>query len=620
MKISKVISAILAASMLSGYTFTAYAAEKEEVVYVMTDADGSVDSVYVVNSFDGGNITDYGEYSNVKLLNSDGNITSSGDEITFSAPENQKVYYQGTLDGAEIPWVISIRYFLDGEELSAEEIAGKSGSLKISVDITENEKCGGSFYDNYALQCSFTLDTDICRNISADGATTANVGSKKQITFTALAGCGLSRSITADVTDFEMSAAQINGVRMNLGVDIDYNGNVTDLIDGAEKLDDGAKELYDGTVELDDGVSELNSGIEKLRGGIDTAQEGLSELNEKSADLTDGSAQVKKALTSIQSSLSSVSANADSLEQLTEASAQIKAGIDSLCGGISQLKNSLTFDGYKAAFAENGLDVDALRAGNEQAVQQLTAQLNEIKTALAQMPAVAQLAEQKAQLTAQAEQLETIIGLLSGSNALIDGTEAYFGKTSEAAAQLEAGAQELKAKYAEFDAAIGELAKNLSEMLVNMSKLSDGINTLVSEYEKLDGGIGEYTDGVGKLYDGFSEISDGARELAEGGIALSDGTGELVSGASELSDGTGELREKAAMIDSTSADELNDVLDSLKNSYTPVSFVSEKNSDVSLVQFVINTKAIEIPEPEPAPEEAEEELNFWQKLLKLFGL
>lgn len=329
----------------------------------MTDADGSVDSVYVVNSFSGGNITDYGGYTSVKLPNSNGNITQTDDEITFSVPENQKVYYQGTLDGAEIPWVISIRYFLDGEELSAEEIAGKSGRLEISVDIAENEKCSGGFYDNYDLQCSFTLDTYICRNISADGATVANVGSKKQITFTALAGCGLSRSITADVTDFEMPAAQINGVRMNLGVDIDYDGNITDLIDGSEKLDDGAKKLRDGAIELDGGASELNSGIEKLRDGIDTAREGLSELNERSADLTGGSEQVKKALAVIQSSLSSVSANADSLEQLTEASAQIKVGIDSLCAGISQLKNSLTFDGYKAAFAENGLDVEALRQG-----------------------------------------------------------------------------------------------------------------------------------------------------------------------------------------------------------------------------------------------------------------
>lgn len=51
-----------------------------------------------------------------------------------------------------------------------------------------------------------------------------------------------------------------------------------------------------------------------------------------------------------------------------------------------------------------------------------------------------------------------------------------------------------------------------------------------------------------------------------------------------------------------------------------VSFTSDKNTDIKSVQFVIKTEAIEIPE---APEEepaAEEELNFWQKVLRLFGL
>lgn len=51
-----------------------------------------------------------------------------------------------------------------------------------------------------------------------------------------------------------------------------------------------------------------------------------------------------------------------------------------------------------------------------------------------------------------------------------------------------------------------------------------------------------------------------------------------------------------------------------------VSFVLGKNEDVSSVQFVIKTAADEIPEVEQADAAPEEELNFWQKLLRLFGL
>lgn len=51
-----------------------------------------------------------------------------------------------------------------------------------------------------------------------------------------------------------------------------------------------------------------------------------------------------------------------------------------------------------------------------------------------------------------------------------------------------------------------------------------------------------------------------------------------------------------------------------------VSFVSEKNINIVAVQFVIQTEAVEISEPEVVVEEEKEELNLWQKILRLFGL
>ncbi|MGN0611957.1 MAG: hypothetical protein ACI4JI_09245 [Ruminiclostridium sp.] len=616
----KVIAVVLAASLGLSLAFPTFAAEKEEVIYVMANADGSVTGVYAVNSFDGGEITDYGDYSDIKLLNIDGKITQNGDEITFSSPENDKVYYQGTLQNAQIPWDISIRFFLDGKELSADETAGKSGSLEIKVKISENENCKMDFYDNYALQCSFTLDTGICKNITADGATIANVGSKKQITFTALAGSGIDRSIKADVTDFEMPSAQINGIRMDLGIDIDFDGDVTELTDGATKLDDGAKELNDGVSELKDGTTELVDGIKKLRDGIDKANEGLTELCGKSSQLTDGSSEISNALITIQSALSKVSADTGKLEELTAASSQIKSGIDNLYAGITELKKSISYDSFKGTMAANGLDIDALKAGNAQAAQQLTAQIKELKATLNQIKDIPQYAQQVAELTAQITQLETIVQLLTGNNAMISGTELYFNTVGGGAEQLEAGAKELKTKYAQFDAAINELARSMEAMLVDMSSLKAGIDTLVTEYAKLDSGITEYTNGVSKLCEGFTEIKNGAKDLAEGSAELSDGVDELLRGTKELKDGTGKLKEKADEIDGDSTEKLNEMLESINNEYETVSFISDKNKDVSSVQFVIKTEAIEIPEPEAPVEEPAEQLNFWQKLLRLFGL
>ena len=62
----KVIVIILAILMATNTTIPIFAAEndsaKEEIVYIMSNADGTVKNINVVNIFDDGNISDYGDY------------------------------------------------------------------------------------------------------------------------------------------------------------------------------------------------------------------------------------------------------------------------------------------------------------------------------------------------------------------------------------------------------------------------------------------------------------------------------------------------------------------------------------------------------------------------------
>jgi len=62
------------------------------------------------------------------------------------------------------------------------------------------------------------------------------------------------------------------------------------------------------------------------------------------------------------------------------------------------------------------------------------------------------------------------------------------------------------------------------------------------------------------------------------------------------------------------------MLDSLSGDDSDTkSFVSGKNKNVESVQFVIKTSSIEKPEETTQVTETKEKLNFWEKLLKLFG-
>lgn len=564
---------------------------KEEVIYVMTDAEGNVENVNVVNIFGKGDVTDYGDYSSVKMLTSTEPITQDGDKITFTT-QKDKVYYQGTLEDSQIPWNIEITYTLDGKEISPEELAGQSGTLKIHILITENTEADSTFYDNYALQAAFTLDTTRCENIVAEGATLANVGADKQVSYTILPGKGLDAEITADVVDFEMDAAAINGVKLDLNIEIDdselmdkvseiqdastdLNDGAKELKDGAGDLNDGAKELKDGTVDLNDGakklrdgakdlqdgasdlydgVNTLDNGINSLKSGIGTVQDGLNTLNGKSADLTGGSTQMLEALKTIQSSLNNVAVSTEQLQTLTDSSAAIKQGISDLYNGATALQTAVSYDSYKAALQANGLDIDALKSKNDETIATMQAQIDTMQASLDQIKMIPDYendpawATQAAQLETQIDTFSSLVQLLAANNGAIGGTGTYFAAMSGGAAGLVNGLTELQANYEKFDVAIGELVTGLSGLAVNMSTLKAGIDQLVTQYSTLNSGIQEYTTGVativsgyGELTDGAGKLSDGSKELLSGSSDLKQGTVDLYDGTSDLYDGTSDL-------------------------------------------------------------------------------
>lgn len=261
----------------------------------MTDASGKVTDMEAVNIFAGGDITDYGEYSSVKLLNTTDQIALNGNMVTLSSSAD-KVYYQGMTKSTVIPWNISIRYYLDGKEYPAGEIAGKSGTLEIHFSVSKNESGKGSFYEDYALQASFTLDTDLCKNIVLSGATVANVGSDKQLTYTILPGRGIDTVIRDDVTDFAMDAVAINGVRLHMDFAVDDTelmDRVEEIVSAIGRLDNGAAEVRDGTGKLYDAtgmlngkVGELHSGVGALAGGAGDLSSGLADITAKNGQLT----------------------------------------------------------------------------------------------------------------------------------------------------------------------------------------------------------------------------------------------------------------------------------------------------------------------------------------------
>ena len=467
---------VLAGCLLAGAALPALAASaKEEVIYANLDASGTVTGVYAVNSFAvqaGDTVTDHGSYTAVRNMTTTDPLEHSGDTITATMAQDGKLYYEGTMDTATaLPWLVKLTYTLDGAEIAPEELGGKSGALTIRLQVSRNPDCTGDFFDQYALQVTVTLDTDRAQNIVADGATMANVGSNKQLSYILLPGSDSDVTVTADVTDFAMNAISLNGVklRLNLGLDGD---DLTGMLD----------RLQSGSVQLDDGANALADGIAQVQAGLDT-------LNGNSGALTGGSARVRAALTQMQTALNGISASTDELNTLLDASTQIRDGIARLNEGAAQLEQQVSFEAYKAILKENGLDLDVVKDGNAKAIEQLQGMVW-------MMP-----------------QLKDVILLLQGSTANIDAMQTYLDTVNGGIAQLHEGSSTLNGSYGEFDAGVRQLAGVLTGMLGNLSVLTDGVNQLAAQYVQLDDGLNAYTDGVAQLAEGASQLTGGTGEL-----------------------------------------------------------------------------------------------------------
>ncbi|MGI6727890.1 MAG: hypothetical protein ACOX4P_04955 [Anaerovoracaceae bacterium] len=169
-------------------------------------------------------------------------------------------------------------------------------------------------------------------------------------------------------------------------------------------------------------------------------------------------------------------------------------------------------------------------------------------------------------------------------------------------------------------------------------KLRNGIFELNDGTVKLNNGIIELEDGSNELLNGVIELKDSSIELNNGSIKISDGIIQLLDGAIELhegtltlnngtialAEGTLEFRNKTANIDNDIKQIFKKKLKEITGGdFTPVSFVSKKNKNVTSVQFTIQTQGIKIPETNEAVIETTDrpdQPSFWERFLSLFGL
>ncbi|MCL1805903.1 MAG: hypothetical protein FWG28_07910, partial [Clostridiales bacterium] len=564
------LAALLLAGLLPPVPAGAAPSLKEEVVYVRLLNDGSVDEIYVVNSFalDGdGQITDYGNYAYVQNLSNTDTLSLKDGVVTIDT-KGDRLYYEGFLMDAELPWVFTITYKLDGMAVAPEDLGGMSGFLEMEISTRHNPRGSLDFYDRYCLQIAVSLDSGICRNISADGGTVAAAGGSKQINFIVLPGRETGLTLTADVEDFKMPAITIAGVTMNMGLDFDDvdMADIRELIDGLIELDDGVKELLDGifdmydgvvelydgmmefadgVVELDDGVKELADGTEELKDGVAELADGTEELVDGVEDLVDGVAEMAEGMDEM---LEGVEELAEGVEEFDDGIIELCDGIDELYDGAKKLADGMfELAGGFGGVVRGGKEIGAGLADYAEGSGLIAAGGGSLYMGFEQYFNDVIFGMVNAQLvgTGFPDALLPLNRLNYIGNFAVIGINEYSDPLGE---NPLASLFWMLSHYDDLLSGLGLYVGGVDLLATNADKTADGMSTFVkglSQYQYgLDeymAGVEEYRDGVGKLADGAKELRDGSRELLDGVIELRDGVAEFRDGVVELHDGVIEL-------------------------------------------------------------------------------
>lgn len=312
----KITSSILLCSMLC-YTMPILAFTKDETVYSKLDGNGNVYQTTVSNHLkntEGENILkDLSDLMNIENVNGEQKLEKDGNTLMWEA-NGEDIYYQGTTK-KELPIECKVIYGLDGEEISREDIKGKTGKIKITLEFTNKEQrtvnINGKqkiMYVPFTVACGTVINNEKAKNIEVVNGKAIDNGNKTMVFGIALPGMqeslGISKnkveipttvSIEMEAREFELGEIYIFATPKIIE-DEDLN-----FFDELDKMYGKIDELQDSSRSIKEGADALAEGMDTLKTGIETASKSkvldkktLTEIGKQAANTAGSTIEKQK--------------------------------------------------------------------------------------------------------------------------------------------------------------------------------------------------------------------------------------------------------------------------------------------------------------------------------------
>lgn len=634
-------------ALLTGKLGDAKDTDKKETVYVEMNADGTVTKTTVsdvlkVKGKD--NISDVSDLTDITNISGDEAFTTDNGKLIWEN-KGKDISYQGTTTKSA-PIDIKVSYYLDDKEISPEDLAGKSGKVKIVYDYTNNSKEVAGNFVPFITLTGMILD-DNFSNVTVDNGKVVDYDDNKIVVGYAAPGfkdhlldtidkakdyisdidIPESVTITADVKDFSMDMAltvatsELGDIDLKDTLDFsDIEGKMDELKDGTDELVNGATKLNNGANELKSGSSKINSGASDIAKYTSTLSDGTKELLgkysifnqsllEALASADDGAGKLNKGAKDLSSGLATAKAAFEDTKKsqgLNNGAKALNKGAKEANAGVKQLAQTL--QGTPSSIQEqiDGKDgiitkLNAATGGlisSEKVLNQIVEGINGAVTKGMDLNTV---------LTAKGLDVNTYYTLLQAyySVQTLESVKSTFEAQISASA---ADIQKLLAGMDSLEAGTTSLSSGVTKLYSGIKQLNTGAATLAKGTADLKSGTGELKSkigaaspqiksGIGTVNSGASQISDGAKTLAAGTKTLDNGIVTLANGTKDLKDGTIKLnKEGISKITEIFGEDTKDAVNKIEdvlNAGKKYNSFSGINSDMSGdVKFIFKTAEI----------------------------
>ncbi|MEE0416955.1 MAG: hypothetical protein UDJ85_00300 [Clostridia bacterium] len=582
---------------------TAQTGDKSETVYAVMDADGNTTDVsvseWLKNEGKSNNLSDYSNLKNIKNTSGDEKMSRDGNKLVWAA-KGKDIHYTGDYDG-ELPVKVKVSYYLNGTKVSADEIAGKKGNVKIRFDYDINDSVkenGYSLTRPYAIVSAVVLSNDNFTNVTVNNGKAVNDGNSTAVVGIALPGMSDNLqideldipdhvTINAKTTNFEIdgtytvadsgfmndmdttklddAAGQVDELESALDKLSDaskklVNGSsklakgANKLADSSSQIEEGTETMKDGTESMKTGSKDLKTGTGDLKTGVKDLSDGADKLVAGAQDLSSGTTQMKEGTEALNSSVNGeggLAGDNGSAKKLSAGAAQVDAGLKQMGKTIAAQNTKLAQTAKSISDNLDGVNTEKVNAPSSADVDGALETAIKAAAASGDQDTINALKNAKEKLgTYETNVNDTVSSVNTDKQKITTANQTAKAMYQSIAAssnddlkKLQDGADELKAGTQALDTAVNVGGTKDGTKVPSLSKAVYGLNDGAAQ---LDAGVNGYTDKDGKFHPGALL---GLRSLQEGIKVDTKDKTSLVTGVNKLDAGTTKLAKGAVQVD-----------------------------------------------------------------------